>query len=66
MKLCDLLRHERGVKGWSLSEASERLGIAKGHLHCMESGVANNPRRSTLQAFRRVYKLSPTILLSSE
>jgi transcriptional regulator with XRE-family HTH domain len=49
----------------SLREAALKLNISHGNLSEMENGLRRNPTAETLNAFRRVYKLSAKKLLDS-
>jgi transcriptional regulator with XRE-family HTH domain len=63
--LSELLRKARESSGWSLQTAADILGTTKGHLHAMESGVADNPTLRLIARIVIVYGVRPEAIIAS-
>ena len=64
--LGDMLRKAREVRGWTLMEASGKLGINRNHLHDIETGRSCNPVLTTLAAVVAVYGIDPRAFFWSD
>ena len=63
-RLGSILRSARDARGWSLQEAADVIGTAKGYLHDLEAGRNDNPTLRMIAAFVIAYGIRPEAIIA--